>query len=74
MDEVKEYLLNKRYPENVNTEFTKRNFRRKCQGFKLKNGVLLKDGKRVLFGHELEAALESVHSQTHGGHLGVNKT
>lgn len=75
MEEIIEYLKNKTYPQHVKTLFEKRNFRRLCTDYAIRNdGVLLKKGKRVLNDDELQRVLDSVHSQPHGGHLGVNKT
>jgi hypothetical protein len=59
----------------MKSDFDKRNFRRLCARYVINdNGMLFKDGKRVLNECELEKVLKSIHNQPHGGHLGINKT
>ena len=74
LEEIKTYILKNEYPSRLKNVHEKRNFRRLCVGYTLDSGALMKDGKRVLGDSELDDVLNSVHSQPHGGHLGINKT
>lgn len=62
-----------------NSKEMKRNFRRKCKGFILINGILHHQGNaktplRVLKSTEMDDTLKRVHSDESGGHLGITKT
>lgn len=71
MDKIKQYILQKEYPSRLSNSYQKRNFRRLCKGFMLDDSGV---GKRVLGEADLEKVMESIHSKSHGGLLGINKT
>lgn len=77
--EVKNYIQRGIYPKRIRkSETKKRNFRRDCKKFKVRDGVLFFSSKgkdlRVVAEKEKIDILKSIHAQPHGGHLGINKT
>ncbi|XP_061190479.1 uncharacterized protein LOC133198400 [Saccostrea echinata] len=73
--QIKKYLTKGIYQKVVKkSETRKRNFRRDCKEFLVKDGILFHRVKDKDLRLVSENEKTDIHAQVHGGHLGINKT